>query len=147
MKIDNENKTVWCSKELAIWIKSFKSGRIRLADDLAIISTLSTDEAVIVPIKLDINDRLKLINAISKGYRFKEIELKYYWRKKKQFVFNFEKVNDTYLNIDINDDYIFMSNTEENFGYYKTKFTEAEAFHILQHDFDKFEKVECEQNV
>lgn len=86
---------------------------------------------------------LKFVIAIATDNYIVEPQ-KYYWRKKKEHIFNFEKIYETYLNIDLSNNDVFISNVEESCSEYKTKFTEQEAHELLKDDFNKFEKLGCE---
>lgn len=85
------------------------------------------------------NDKriLTFVRAWVEGYEI-EPELKYYWRKKKEYLVWFENIVATYLH----------ENSEGSLHLdclmFALKATESEARDLLKHDFDKFEKVECE---
>lgn len=144
MRIDDEDKVVWCSD----------------TNDLAFIDNKTTLVLVEQLIKFDgsyslcelqdnyyesCNDKkIDLLYAILNGYSFKlEQPKKYYWRKKKEHLAWFEEQEDNYLNYRKDNGHTFLSDNDE-WPLPKTKFTEQEARDILKDDFDKFEKVECE---
>ncbi len=139
MRIDDENKVVWCSD----------------TNDLAFIDNKTTLVLVEQLIKFDgsyslcelqdnyyesCNDKkIDLLYAILNGYSFKlEQPQKYYWRKKKEYLAWFENHDNQYL-VKLGSD-VFL----DDISYTSPKFTEQEARNILKDDFDKFEKVECE---
>ena len=141
MRIDDENKVVWCSEELLrihkreivhstrydmvfVAIKFYKRGTL---DDF-FETQLNFEEYLI---------------AILHGYTFKlEQPQKYYWRKKREYLAWFEVAQDTYLAQDEDDGELTLGWLEG--AGWKCKFTEQEARDLLKDDFDKFEKVECE---
>lgn len=75
------------------------------------------------------------------GYEV-EKEKKYYWRKKKEYSFNFEHhCSNNYLNLD-GDGRLFFSDKAE-FSLCTTKFTETKLRELVsKEDFSKLEKVE-----
>ncbi len=144
MRIDDENKVVWCSDSNDLAYVSGKSslviisGLIRyngnngLCDMQEYFYTASTNEQELISL------------AILKGYEFKlEQPQKYYWRKKKEHLAWFEDRSYTYLNFDKFNKKVMITNATglKNFT---VLFTETEARDLLKDDFDKFEKVECE---
>ena len=148
MRIDDENKVVWCSYELLDWYKSFGSRtnnsleyRVKKLSDFGWGVNLLNGQDREVNISYgylqgDKESKLPLIKALCDDYEFKlEQPQKYYWRKKKEHLARFEKGN------------IYLSATNEpylNPKLFARKFTETEARDLLKDDFDKFEKVECE---
>lgn len=85
---------------------------------------------------------------IAKMYLFQNYEVeekKYYWRKKKEYLCNFEKQWDIYLNFDDSDDSVRFSVNKFEGGYIKTKFTEVEVLNLVgEEDFNKLERVEID---
>lgn len=74
-------------------------------------------------------------------YEIKE-DIKYYWRKKKEYMFDFEDDDYIYLNIEKDTGDIYFLD-EEDFGIYQTKFTETQVRQaVSEEDFNKLEKVE-----
>lgn len=145
MRIDDENKVVWCSESEMEWYVSFNTsvGNSTFSD-LRRINTLSTEKEVLLPnFYMTTIDRVKTIRAISDNYEFKLEEQKYYWRKKKEHLAWFEKQENCYLSKDFIGQ-IKLSNLDDEGAYKYFKFTEDFARDILKDDFDKFEKVECE---
>lgn len=137
MRIDDENKVVWCSEAEMSWYVSFNSSvGNTMIGDMRRIAHLSTDKEMIMRFNVDKNTRFKMISAIVEGYEFRlEQPQKYYWRKKKEYLAWFEKGN------------IYLSGADEpylNPKLFSPKMTETEARDLLKDDFDKFEKVECE---
>lgn len=146
MRIDDENKVVWCNESEMSWYTSFN---LSVGNDtflnLRRINTLSTEKEVLLPSYMTITDRIEVIRAISDNYTFKLEQQKYYWRKKKEYLFDFEKHLDWFLNYDAIDEKIITSVNKAEAYDFKTKFTETEVINLLgKDDFDKFEKVECE---
>lgn len=77
------------------------------------------------------------------GYEV-EKEKKFYWRKKKEYLFNFEDDDYIYLNIDEDTGEIYFSD-KENFNNFKTLLTETELKQFVrEEDFNKLEKVEVD---
>ncbi|UDM75039.1 hypothetical protein [Vagococcus fluvialis] len=151
MRIDDENKVVWCSEVLLEWYESFRGrenihleNRIRLISIFGWGNNLQNGygdivELTVADLQGDTNSKLPLIKAICDNYEFKlEQPQKYYWRKKNEHLAWFEENNREYLSIGLYGEPIL------DVLLYSKIFTEPEAFHILQHDFDKFEKVEVE---
>ncbi|MGF2053342.1 hypothetical protein [Vagococcus fluvialis] len=145
MRIDDENKVVWCSDSNDLAYVSGKSslviisGLIRyngnngLCDMQEYFYTASTNEQELISL------------AILKGYEFKlEQPQKYYWRKKKEHLAWFEEGK--YLQKRGDNLYLARSSYDISKGPVNTfkYFTEQQARDLLKDDFDKFEKVECE---
>lgn len=145
MRIDDENKVVWCSSATLIWRNSFYKNKNNLVSDLNLISALSTEKEVILPFIASSYDRYDIIKAIVNDYEFKLDEpQKYYWRKKKEYLAWFEKIEDSYLiwfRFSGEVDYYY---TLGEVGSAPIEMTESEARDLLKDDFDKFEKVERE---
>lgn len=155
MRIDDENKVVWCSEELLKWYESFRDREnINLENRIRLISIFGwgnnlqngygdTVELTVADLQGDANSKLPLIKAICDNYTFKLEEQKYYWRKKKEHLAWFEDRSYTYLNFDKFNEKVMITNAT---GLKKITvlFTEQEARDLLKDDFDKFEKVECE---
>lgn len=146
MRIDDENKVVWCSESEMEWYASFNvSVGNTMISDMKRIAHLSTEKEMVMRFNVDLNTRLQMINAIAKGYEFKVKEQKYYWRKKKEYLAWFEEQERCYFN-SRSDGLKFLSSKEEHDIYFSfiTQFTETEAKELLKDDFDMFEKVEVE---
>lgn len=145
MRIDDENKVVWCSDSNDLAYVSGKSslviisGLIRyngnngLCDMQEYFYTASTNEQELISL------------AILKGYEFKlEQPQKYYWRKKKEHLAWFESEEHSYLAVRESSGAISLHNIVSH-KWQNNKFTEQEARYLLKDDFDKFEKVEIEE--
>ena len=144
MRIDDENKVIWCNEEEMEWYTSFNlSAGNDTFLNLRRINALSTEKEVWLPNHMSITDRIEVIRAISDNYTFKLEEQKYYWRKKKEHLAWFEDRSYTYLNFDKFNEKVMLTNATglKNFT---VLFTETEARDLLKDDFDKFEKVECD---
>lgn len=142
MRIDDENKVVWCSKELLDW-HSRKISRATSYYAVADAVDTYTGSKEFKRIFSGSKEFETYLVAILRGYAFKlEQPQKYYWRKKKEHLAWFETGEISYLNVRYEDDLI-LSDTYETENY-NAKFTETEARDLLKDDFDKFEKVECE---
>lgn len=134
MRIDDENKVVWCSKwlierlERANFTDKNGLGKVKILSE----QTLSGH----VPESCEDDKWKRLINAVYNNYTFKLEEQKYYWRKKKEYLASFE--DNFYLYVSFTDKLRLQSVN------YATQLTETEARDLLKDDFDKFEKVECE---
>lgn len=84
---------------------------------------------------------LKLIVNCTKGNGYEVVPQKYYWRKKKEHLAWFEEeIYLTRFKFSDNENFVYILGSKVG----SLQMTEPEAFHLLQHDFDKFEKVECE---
>ena len=82
---------------------------------------------------------------IAKMYLFEDYEVeeekKYYWRKKKEYMFSFADGIHQFLNIDSNGVCSFGSNAE--IAGYRTNLTETQVRQaVSEEDFNKLEKVE-----
>lgn len=133
MRIDDENKTVWCSESEMSWYTSFNlSAGNSMFLNLRRINALSTEKEVLLPSYMTITDRVEIIRAISDNYEFKLEEQKHYWRLKLDYLKGaYYLIEKGYL-----DDRVEIEDA--------LKITEQEARDLLKDDFDKFEKVECE---
>ena len=96
----------------------------------------------------DKDNQILLVQIWSGEYQLKiEQPQKYYWRKKKEYLASFEKLEEQFLNIDCIDDRLFLSTADKEWqevSTIKCVFTSQEARDLLKDDFDKFEKVGCE---
>lgn len=137
MRIDDENKVVWCSEELFDW-HSRKVSRATAYYAVAdAVDTYVGCQEFKDTFSGSVQFELYLI-AILNGYRFKlEQPKKHYWRKKKEYLAWFEGSRE-YLSTGLNGEPIL------DILLYSHTFTEKEAHDLLKDDFDKFEKVECE---
>lgn len=144
MRIDYENKIVWCDEECMKWYVSFYSSHgDNLCSILKLIEVLSAERELVLPRPMDRNYRIKLIKAIASDYEFKlEKHKKYYWRKKKVHLANFEIESGVYF-LNSNGDDCFLNDAIEYDGL-RTKFTVEEAKEILIEDFYMFECVEVD---
>jgi len=78
------------------------------------------------------------------GYEIEEKEKTYYWRKKKEHLFEFEDDDYIYLNIDKGTGEACFSDKENNESF-QTLLTEKEAEQaVIEEDFNKLEKVEAD---
>lgn len=145
MRIDDENKVVWCSESEMEWYVGFNASvGNTMIGDMRRIAHLSTDKEMVMRFNVDGNTRLKMINAIAEGYTFQlEQPKKYYWRKKKEHLAWFENPENFYLTKDFIER-VGLDNLENEGTYKWYKFSEDLAKNLLKNDFDKFEKVECE---
>ena len=158
MRIDDENKVVWCNVVELKWYDSFGdrspvklSNRIRRLSDwgwgIGLLDYHGRDVRQYDEYNDDIvvfndnNNRLmlNLTKALCDNYEFKlEQPKKYYWRKKKEHLACFENIVATYLH----------ENSEGSLHLdclmFALKATEQEARELLKDDFDMFEKVEVD---
>ena len=141
MRIDDENKVVWCSESEMEWYVSCNYGNPKsLASDMNRIKCLATEKEPIVLFMMSQTARFLFIKAIANNYEFKlEQPQKYYWRKKKEHLAWFEGEYNVYINIYHSEVFLDAVNSTD-----KSRLTETEARDLLKDDFDKFEKVECE---
>lgn len=149
MRIDNENKVVWCSEQLVDWRNSFSRFYDPVLHMMYQLSRAcfgwSLTDAEDNSVDYDFWDntqKKELMLAILEDYEFKLEEQKCYWRKKEEYSVWFEVVQDTYLAQDEDDGELTLGLLDG--AGWKCKFTETEARDLLKDDFDKFEKVECE---
>lgn len=143
MRIDNENKVVWCSEELVDWKNSFSRLYNPVMNMMYSISRVGFGWSLIdnkdneVGFEFwDIKQKKELMLAILNNYEFKLEEQKHYWRKKKEYLASFE-----------DEQYLFADDYEKTMVTciaYASKFDETELMNVIGSvDFDKFEKVEC----
>lgn len=147
MRIDDENKVVWCSESEISWYNSFvlNGGRDNSFANLRRINALSTEKEVVLPSYMTVTDRVELIRAISNNFEFKlEQPQKYYWRKKKEYLVWFEDFESVLIMSKHSKILRFGDISSYDNRYFEGRFTEQEARDLLKDDFDKFEKVECE---
>lgn len=136
MRIDDENKVVWCSEELLDWHSRKVS---RATSHYAVADAVDTyaGSKEFKRIFSGSKEFETYLVAILRGYAFKiEQPQKYYWRKKKEYLASFE--DNFYLYVS------FTNKLRLQSVNYATQLTETEARDLLKDDFDKFEKVECE---
>lgn len=77
------------------------------------------------------------------GYEVEE-EKKYYWRKKKEYLFDFEEQEYTYLNIDKRTGEAFFGDVFPS-SLFETILTETEVRQVVsEEDFNKLERVEID---
>ncbi len=143
MRIDDENKVVWCSDANDLAFVDNKTTLVLIEQLIKFDGSYSFCEIQDDYFKSCNNKKIDLLYAILNGYEFKlKQPQKYYWRKKKEHLAWFEISNESYLNVRYEDELILGDTfVTEN---YKATFTETEARDLLKVDFDKFEKVECE---
>lgn len=86
MRIDDENKVVWCSEsEMEWYVRLNNSFGNHYSVDIRRISELSSGIDVYLPFEMTLYERYEVIKAIINNYEFKlEQQQKYYWRKKKE---------------------------------------------------------------
>ncbi len=87
-------------------------------------------------------------DILAKMYLFQDYEVeekKYHWRKKKEYMFDFERQRSSnYLNLDKNSSRVFFGDSDV-FDFYRTKFTETEIKKLVsEEDFNKLERVEID---
>lgn len=151
MRIDDENKIVWCNEEEIAWYKTYdtwngdKKGIIvhhlsRMGFGYGLTNAYDGDTGKFW-YELDVIQN-RLIKAVIDDYEFKlEQPQKYYWRKKKEHLAWFEEeIYLTRFKFSDNENFVYILGSKVG----SLQMTEPEAFHLLQDDFDKFEKVECE---
>lgn len=140
MRIDDENKAVWCDEDLFDW-HSRKVSRATSYYAVADAVDTYTGSKEFKRIFSGSKEFEIYLVAILRGYAFKlEQPQKYYWRKKKEYSAWFEVAQDTYLAQDEDDGELTLGWLEG--AGWKCKFTEQEARNILKNDFDMFERVE-----
>lgn len=147
MRIDDENKTVWCSGELLDWYNSFYDPKIFKDRMIYYVSRVwwghnfvDAYEKEVTSIDFTTDDKFSLIKAIIDDYEFKlEQPKKYYWRKKKEHLAWFEDKSYLILisgKLSLTD--VLAYDVSEH------TFTEAKARNLLKNDFDMFERVEVD---
>ena len=143
MRIDDENKVVWCSEELLNW-HSRKVSRATAYYAVAdAIDTYAGNQEFKDMFSGSKEFEMYLI-AMLNHYTFKlEQPQKYYWRKKKEYLAWFEKQESSYVRYFYQGASVTLSILDYD-SLYKMQFTSQEARDLLKDDFDKFEKVECE---
>lgn len=147
MRIDDENKVVWCSDELLDW-HSRKVSRATSYYAVADAVDTYTGSKEFKCIFSGSKEFEMYLVAILRGYTFKlEQPQKYYWCKKKEHLAWFEKIEDSYLirfKFSGELDYSYTLGEIGSTPIAPIKMTEQQARDLLKDDFDKFEKVECE---
>ena len=144
MRIDDENKVVWCSENLFPLLEEDDFFELDEFDKIFYLLNLSFDSRYGIPHRFETDKWKPILISIFDKYCFElEQPQKYYWRKKNEHLAWFENVDKRYLNFHIEEKDIFLHDKNSSL-YVKTKFTESEARYLLKGDFDKFEKVECE---
>lgn len=148
MKIDNENK-VAVPDFVADYIEKAKKDKCSL-DDVFTYDSIQGELADIFLEWLFNNDEVKneerfliVVKAWVEGYAIEQPQ-KYYWRKKKKHLAWFEDFEEVLLVRKNNNIFRFGDISSYDNRYFNAKFTEQQARDLLKHDFDKFEKVECE---
>lgn len=143
MRIDDENKVVWCSDKLFNTHKKEIVCSTRY--DTIFVAIKLYKKGIIdgfFETQIEFEEYLK---AILDGFLFKiEQPQNYYWRKKKEHLVWFEKIEDSYLVRFKFSGEVDYSYTLGEVGSTPIEMTEKEARNLLKEDFDKFEKVECE---
>lgn len=146
MRIDDENKAVWCSEANDLAFVDNKTTLVLIEQLIKFDGSYSLCELQDNYYESSNDEKLDLLYAILNNYTFKlEQPQKYYWRKKREHIASFEDVENNYFNYRI-DQKIMLADNHSQLSYsgYKTEFTEQQARDLLKDDFDKFEKVECE---
>lgn len=141
MRIDDENKVVWCGDwlverlEVANFVEKTCLGKIKILSEY----TLSG----YVPETYEDKEWEMVIKAIFEDYSFKlEKPQKYYWRKKKEHLVWFEDFESVLIMSKHSKILRFGDISSYDNRYFEGRFTEQEARDLLKDDFDKFEKVE-----
>lgn len=145
MRIDDENKVVWCSDKNDLAFVDSKTTLVLIEQLINFDGSYSLCKLQDNYFESSNNKKTDLLYAILKGYEFKlEQPKKYYWRKKKEHLAWFEEGK--YLQKRGDNLYLARSSYDISKGPVNTFkfFTEQQARDLLKDDFDKFEKVECE---
>ena len=143
MRIDDENKVVWCSEELLDWHSrkvSRATSYYAVADAVGTYTGSKEFKCIFGGSK----EFETYLVAILRGYTFKLEEQKYYWRKKKEHLAWFEDFESVLIMSKHSKILRFGDISSYDNRYFEGRFTEQEARDLLKDDFDKFEKVECE---
>lgn len=136
MRIDDENKVVWCSDANDLAFVDNKTTLVLIEQLIKFDGSYSLCELQDNYYESSNDEKLDLLYAILNGYTFKlEQPQKYYWRKKKEYI----TILDTRIHLGAGVDCRGALSKDVS-----QKFTESEARDLLKDDFDKFEKVECE---
>ncbi|MEQ7221413.1 DUF1642 domain-containing protein [Vagococcus fluvialis] len=145
MRIDDENKMV-LPNFVADYIEKHYNDKAPTSWDKADLLR-DWDNYISVSDRNDVREWLKnadnflkFVIAIATDDYIIEPQ-KYYWRKKKEHLAWFEEeIYLTRFKFSDNENFVYILGSKVG----SLQMTEPEAFHLLQHDFDKFEKVECE---
>ena len=161
MRIDDENKVVYVDEPLFDELTKLKEG-IGIVGIVSLFQILwehqndypeiqkflwshekdiwTNDEEPFL--EDDKYNQVLMVKIWSDEYQFKlEQPQKYYWRKKNEHLAWFEEeIYLTRFKFSDNENFVYILGSKVG----SLQMTEPEAFHLLQHDFDKFEKVECE---
>ena len=153
MRIDDENKVV-VPDFVAEWFENVSEKELDGNDVFRIIQDVlkvgdgqstwndyDVDGKLVSWVEENEETFLKLIVNCTKGNGYEVVPQKYYWRKKKEHLTWFEEeIYLTRFKFSDNENFVYILGSKVG----SLQMTEPEAFHLLQHDFDKFEKVECE---
>ncbi len=165
MRIDNENKVVWCNIIELKWYNSFGDrAPIKLTDRIRRLSDWGWGVGLLDSHGKDVRDydewdeyivvfndnntrlMLNLTKSLCDDYEFKlEQPQKYHWRKKKEHLTWFEDFEQVLIMSKNNSVLRFGNISSYDNRYFQGKFTEQEARELLKDDFDMFEKVEVEK--
>ena len=142
MRIDDENKVVWCNSNLFPLLEEEDFFEMDEFDKITYLLTISFDKRYGIPLRVETDIWKSIIISIFEEYCFElEQPQKYYWRKKKGHLAWFEEeVYLTSFKFSDNENYCYVLGSKNG----SLKRTETEARDLLKDDFDKFEKVECE---
>lgn len=152
MRIDDENKTVWCNEELLRWYESFDDWHERKDKMVYYIARIGWgyaltdyDDNELSDDVINLSDKNNLIKAIIDDYEFKlEQPKKHYWRKKKEHSAWFEDSEQVLIMSKNNSVLRFGNISSYDNRYFRGEFTKQEARELLKGDFDMFEKVEVD---
>ncbi len=134
MRIDDENKVVWCSENLFPLLEEDDFFELDEFDKIFYLLNLSFDSRYGIPHRFETDKWKPILISIFDKYCFElEQPKKYYWRLK------FGHIRGGYYIVEST--HLYIDTVEK---YEARKLTVSEARELLKSDFDKFEKVECE---
>jgi len=149
----NQMEKVVVPQFVADWYEKYKKGRtiygiIGLLNDL---SKCNNEKMFTWKMNCEGRTDHELGNAqevIAKMhlYGYEVEEKKYYWRKKNEYMFSFDKQDNSYLNVNKETGNVFFG-TKVQTRFFQTLLTETQVRRVIsEEDFNKLERVEKDAN-
>lgn len=149
MRIDNDNKIVWCSEKLYNWYTSFEEAYDPLANRLHTVARVGFGWGLTDYQDTDVsyyfwgrNTQKELMLAILNGYEFKLECQKCHWRKREEYLLSFENKELVLLESKVDGSLKFGNMASYDNSVFKGRFMEQEVHERLGDDFYMLEKVE-----
>lgn len=145
MRIDDENKVVWCNDNLFPLLEEEDFFEMDEFDKISYLLNLSFDKRYGIPTRVKTKKWKPILISIFDNYCYElDQPKKYYWRKKKEHLAWFEDFESVLIMSKHSKILRFGDISSYDNRYFEGRFTEQEARELLKDDFDKFEKVECD---